>query len=42
MAFDISTDGKNMVLVSNRTVFTIKWKKGLKDVIQTCNEYTEI
>ena len=34
MGFDLSIDAKKMVVVSNRTVFSVNWKAGLKKIIK--------
>lgn len=34
MGFDLSIDTKSMVVVSNRSVFSINWKGGLKKIIK--------
>ena len=34
MGFDISLDEKTMSIVSNRTIFTLHWHKGLASLIK--------
>ncbi len=35
MSFDLSIDTKSMVIVSNRSVFSVSWKGGLKQIIKS-------
>jgi hypothetical protein len=42
MAFDVSCDCKKIVVVSNRTVFTLSWKQGIKKAIETATNIKSI
>ena len=42
MGFDLSLDTKSMAFVSNRTVFTIKWKSTLRKLINQSENFKEI
>lgn len=39
MGFDLSIDTKSMAIVSNRTVFTVHWKNGLRNFIRNCQSF---
>jgi len=42
MAFDVACDCKKIVVVSNRTVFTLSWKQGIKKAIETASNTKRI
>lgn len=42
MGFDLTIDNKAMVIVSNRTVFSLNWKNGLKKVIKNSEIFKSI